>query len=104
MREFQGMFHLVEPHALPYEVSTYIYIYIYIIFLLKKIIKNTFNVYDTVNELKVLHKCKLWWDGSLNERVSKNVPLGKTSYSHIWDFFFIYITINSFRSLVHLFN
>ena len=27
---------------------------------------------DTFNELKILHKCKLWWDGSLNERGSMN--------------------------------
>ena len=46
---------------------------------------------DTFNELKVSHKCKLWWGGSLNERSSTNVPLDKTSYSPTWGLcFYIY--------------
>ena len=72
------------------------------------------NFIDTFNELKVLHKCKLWWGGSLNERNSTNVPLSRTSSSPTWDICFytykiiidnwlmiIKYKIQTFMSLVH---
>ena len=58
---------------------------------------------DTFNELKVLNKCKFWWGGSLNERNSTNVPLGRASCSLTWGlcfyicvYIYIYILIDWF--------
>ena len=70
----------------------YLYIYINKISVHLYIINMCSYTINTFNEQKIWHKCKLWWDKSLNERVLRNVPLGKTLYSPTWDlYFYIYV-------------
>ena len=52
---------------------------------------------DTFNELKVLHKYKLWWNESLNERGLTNQRMCHLAKSHAFphEFYaFIYIYID----------